>query len=274
MRRPIFTGSKLIIVKAFAMTQQTEMFIRLVLLGEIPMAPNANGLFTVDQVAALASKRGCSIHKAGDITIEIKHPGQGRGQWKHASIIAHDRGLWHPVNIFRACRQAARQPHYEIDYAKAKIKNPDNLDEVRIAQVVGADGVRPYLSRPSKYSSDDFGVVEPARNGVVRAVWTPGAGPVQNIEIPNADAGNWTWPMLCIMAADRGAAAGGKSSDYRRALRALDDAGLLKLTVGPRGGFGTATFEWLPLAFLQPIERPAPELDPVDVEALNELAAV
>jgi hypothetical protein len=273
MRRPIFTGSKSITVKAFAMTQQTEMFIRQVLLGEIPMAPTENGLFTVDQVAVLASKRGCSIHRAGDYDIEIKHPGQGRGVWKQANIIAHDKGLWHPVNIFRACREAARQPHYEIDYAKAKIKNPVNLDEVRIASIVGADGVRPYLSRPSQYFMHKNGQqyhTPPA--GQMRLLIAAGYTVVEEPGMGRADVGNWTWPMFAIMTNSTNSA--GKSYDYRRAVRALDDAGLLKLTVGPRGGFGTATLEWLPLAYLQPIERPAPELDPVDVEALNELAAV
>ena len=66
----------------------------------------------------------------------------------------------------------------------------------------------------------------------------------------------------------------GRSYDYRRAVRALDDAGLLKLTVGPRGSFGTATFKWLPLAYLAPIERPSPTLDPVDAEYLADLAAL
>jgi hypothetical protein len=66
--------------------------------------------------------------------------------------------------------------------------------------------------------------------------------------------------------------AASRSYDYRRVDRILDDAGLLKLTTGPRGGFGTATFEWFPLAFLQPIERPALELDPEDAEALASLA--
>jgi hypothetical protein len=259
MRRPIFTGSKSITVKAFAMTQQTEMFIRQVLLGEIPMEPNDNGLFTIDQVAALASKRGCSIHKAGDYDIEIKHPGQGRGQWTHANIIAHDKGLWHPANIFRACRQAARQPHYEIDYAKAKIKNPGGLDEVRIAQIVGADGVRPYLSRQSRYFTDRR--VTDTTNG-------------DTIETFKGQIGGWTFPLFCLLEFITFTPSPGKSYDYRRAVRALDDAGLLKLTVGPRGGFGTATFEWLPLAYLQPIERPAPELDPVDNEALNDLVTL
>jgi hypothetical protein len=255
------------------MTQQTEMFVRLVELGDVPMAANANGLFTVEQVAVLASTRGCVIHKAGDYAIEIKFPGKHRGQWTHAAIMATDRGLWHPVKIFRACREAAGQPHYEIDYARAKIRNLNNLDEIRIAEIIGADGVRAYLSRPGQYE------VEHKDNGQFAQYHNPlhGADIIALREVfvtmgnttPKAVAGDWTWPMFCIM--HRTIKGAGRSYDYRRAVRALNDAGLLKLTVGPRGGFGTATFGWLRLAYLAPIE--APKLDPVDGEFLTELMA-
>jgi hypothetical protein len=271
MRRPIFTGSKSITVKAFAMTQQTEMFLRLVGLVDVPMAPNDNGLFTIDQVAVLASKRGCLIHKAGDYSIEIKHPGKLKGQFTNASIMATDKGLWHPVAIFRACREAAGQPHYEIDYAKAKIRNLNNLNEVLIAQIIGADGVRAYLSRPGQYE------VEHKENGfaqyhnplhaddhLIREAFV-----AMGNTTPKAVAGDWTWPMFCIM--HRTIKGADRSYVYRRAIRTLDDAGLLKLTVGSRGGFGTATFEWLPAAYLA-IE--APKLASVDADYLTDLMAV
>jgi hypothetical protein len=242
------------------MTQQTEMFIRNAMLGEIPMAPNANGLFTVDQVAVLASKRGCVTHKAGDYGVEIQYRRK-----PSASIMATDKGLWHPVNIFRACREAVGQPHYEIDYAKAKIKNPGGLNEVLIAQIVGADGVRPYLSRPGKY---EVGINE--RDG--RLIWNhPNVLDGNDFliyDVPKAIVGGWTWPMFNLFQPSMNS---GKSYDYRRAVRTLDDAGLLKLTVGPRGGFGTATFEWLPAAYLA-VE--APKLDHADAEFLSDLMSV
>jgi hypothetical protein len=256
------------------MTQQTEMFTRLDLSGTIPMTPNEHGLFTVDQVAVLASKRGCSIHKAGDYTIEIKHPGQGRGQWKHASIMATDKGLWHPVAIFRACREAAGQPSYEIDYAKAKIKNPGGLNEVLIAEVIGADGVRPYLSRHGQYEVEhkDNGQFAQYHNPLhaddhlIREVFV-----AMGNTTPKAATGDYTWPMFCVM--HRTIKGAGKSYEYRRALRTLEDAGLIKLTLGDRGGFGTATFEWLSLAYLQPIERKQ-TLAVEDAEALSDLGAL
>ena len=128
-----------------------------------------------------------------------------------------------------------------------------------IAEIVGADGIRPYLSRPGKYSvrgEDDRNL----RNFII-----PERADRQSLmTYERGTSGDWTWPLFCIfklkvfpmeaMAIDLSTAAG-KSSDYRRAVRALDDAGLLKLTVGPRGGFGTATFEWLPAAYLAAVER-------------------
>jgi hypothetical protein len=260
------------------MTQQSQMFIRLALAGTVPMTPNANGLFTVDQVAVLASKRACSIVEAGDYSIEIKHPGKLRSEWSYAKIMAHDKGLWHPVKIFGACREAAGQPHYEVNQATAKIKNPGNLNEVLIAQIVGADGVRPYLSRPGQYEVlSGHALWNPPAIGLRRGYRERarrGIDPAA-LGISKADAGDWTWPMLRVMTEedlddDRHA---GKSYDYRRAVRALDDAGLLKLTLGARGGFGTATFEWLPLAYLQPIERKQ-TLAVEDAEALSDLGAL
>jgi hypothetical protein len=97
--------------------------------------------------------------------------------------MATDKGLWHPVNIFRACREAAGQPHYEIDYGKAKIKNPGNLNEVLIAQIIGSDGVRPYLSRPTKYFTDHR--VTDTTDG-------------ETIEKFKGQIGGWTFPMFCL----------------------------------------------------------------------------
>jgi hypothetical protein len=240
------------------MTQQTEMFLRLVELGEVPMAPNANGLFTVDQVAALASKRGCSIHKAGDITIEIKHPGQGRGQWKHAKIMATDRGLWHPVQIFRACREANGKPHYEVDSAKTKIQNPGGLNEMLIAQILAADGVKPYLTRRTEHivchaeRANDFWAAEPADNfqRYIRSHFPGHCGDIRVMALP----GDYSWSMIRILFRLRRAF---ESSECRRALYALSEAGLINLTFQHRFGRNDNynKFEWLPAAYLASVER-------------------
>jgi hypothetical protein len=86
-----------------------------------------------------------------------------------------------------------------------------------------------------------------------------------------AETGAWTWPLLAVIcpAADPLGAAG-NSNAYRRAVRALDDAGVLRLRLGHRAVFGTATFEWLPLAYLPPRVNER-RLADVDAEALATL---
>jgi hypothetical protein len=241
--------------------EQLAMFKR---IADGDFRPNENGLFDVAQVAHLVTKRGCKVADAGDYSCTIGCANnKTKGQLRTATIMATDKGLWHPAAIFRACREAAGQPHYEIDYATAKIKIPGGgLNEVLIAQIVGADGVRQYLSRPSKYviNQIDGSFRKPSQPKIehLLAMWG----------LDRAAAGSWTWPMFCIMA---GGADRGKSYDYRRTARALNDAGLLKLTVGHRGGFGTATFQWLPAAYLA---VSAPKLDHADSEFLTDLMAV
>ena len=53
----------------------------------------------------------------------------------------------------------------------------------------------------------------------------------------------------------------------RRALRALEDAGLLDIELGPRGGMAKAKCTWTPLAYLAP-----GRLAKADDDALGELA--
>ena len=43
---------------------------------------------------------------------------------KTVRSMATDKGLWSPVNVFRACREAAGQPHFAIDHTKAKERLP------------------------------------------------------------------------------------------------------------------------------------------------------
>jgi hypothetical protein len=240
--------------------EQLAMFKR---IADGDFRPNENGLFDIAQVAHLVAKRDCKVIDVGDYSCTIGcSKNKTKWQLRTVSIVAQDRGLWHPVNIFRACREAAGRPHYEIDYAKAKIRNLNNLNEVLIAEIIGADGVRAYLSRPGQYE------VEHKDNGQFAQYHNP--LPAADIDLremfvamgnttPKAVAGDWTWPMFCIM--HRTIKGAGKSYDYRRAVRALDDAGLLKLTVGPRGGFGTATFKWLLAAYLVTVERPLANAD-------------
>jgi hypothetical protein len=249
------------------MPEQTEIsFIRLVEAGGVPMAPDANGLFTVDQVAVLAAKRWCNIHKVEDYAIEIKC--KVRGEWKSDRIDATQKGLWLPVEIFTACTKAAGKKVYVVDLNREfsnPLRNDRPLNEGLIASIVGAAGVNPYLTRAAKYPVCHLeGVPE---------FWQ---GPIKNLfqahirdqfreffghTVVKAAAGDWTLPMLMVMCQSRNAA---RSSDYRKSLYALNEAGLIELTMGGRHGIGTATFEWTELAYLQPRQR----LDSADLDAL------
>src|SRR5258708_22533080 len=98
---------------------QAELFGHVKPYDDVPMSPNENGLFTIDQFAVLAWKRDCSIKAVDDFGCEITRPGKlTTDPWITIKAMATDRGLWSPVAIFRACREAAGQPHYAIDYAK------------------------------------------------------------------------------------------------------------------------------------------------------------
>jgi hypothetical protein len=246
--------------------EQLAMFKR---IADGDFRPNENGLFDISQVAHLVTKRGCKVIDAGDYGCTIGcSNNKTKGQLRTTKIMVTDKGLWHPINIFRACREAAGQPHYEIDYAKAKIKNPGNLNEVLIAQIVGADGVRPYLSRPGQYACDREG--QPTYGSPSNGSRQLTAQFPDRYAYKKPEAGDWTWPMACVVGWTRFVGSG-ESYGVRRALRALSDAGMIKLFLGPRGGIGSGSFRWLPPAYLA-VE--APKLDHADAEYLTDLMAV
>ena len=82
--------------------EQLAMFKR---IADGDHRPNEHGLFDIHQLAHLVVKRGCEVIDAGDYGCEIRYRRNPT-----VNIMAHDKGLWHPANIFRACREAARRP--------------------------------------------------------------------------------------------------------------------------------------------------------------------
>jgi hypothetical protein len=230
------------------------------------MKPDANGLFTLRQVAVLAAytSRDCATRRIDAYALEVSY---GKSAVK---VMATDEWLWNPAKLFRACREAAGKPHYEIDYARAKIRNPGGLDERRIAEIVGAAGAKPYLTQPSQYYANEQITkirLPPSREmqGHVRdgAFRNDGNG---FLRLP---AGERTFAMMCLLHFDGKRHAARASYDYRLAAEALDDAGLIELSRGPRGGLAKATFAWTALAFLP--ARP-PKLDAEDRAALDGMA--
>lgn len=87
---------------------------------------------------------------------------------------------------------------------------------MKIANIAGADGLRPYLSKR--------------------------AGPT------------WAFKSVLLSASP---AQVDQSYHSRRAVRALEDFGLLSIKLGPRGGFTTAALTWTPRAYIAPVVRTA-----------------
>lgn len=183
-----------------------------------PLLPDVDGLFDVDGVVTICRRRHCHFEPVsalfGNVTfIE--------------NIVRLDAlapGRWDPVAVLAACTKVNGNKVYGVDYDGAYTRNPANLNELRIAAVVGADGTQPYVSkRASPHRCDP------------------------------------TWAFRKLLD---GLGVDGRhrySGDYRirRALRALEDAGLIHIELGARGGMTTAKFIWTARAYLAP-ERLAP----------------
>ncbi|MHC2576572.1 hypothetical protein ACVI1J_001716 [Bradyrhizobium diazoefficiens] len=208
--------------------------------------PDADGLFDAEGVAIICDRRQCHFEVAGELF--------GTVQFKEASVplTAIAPGRWDPVAALSACTKAHGNRAYEVDYAAAKPTNPGGLDEIGIARVVGADGLRPYLSKKGRYFEAAYGV------------WAPVERPLETEqgfrEAFRVSAGKPTWAFRKLFD---GFAPDGRhrfTGDYRvrRALRGLEDAGLVRIELGPRGGMATAKVTWLPRAYLAP-ERLAKE---------------
>lgn len=220
-----------------------------------PPAPDVDGLFDAEGVAIICGRRQCHFEVAGELF--------GTVRFKETSVplAAIAPGRWDAVAVLAACTKAHGNRAYEVDYATAKPTNPGALDEIRVARVVGADGVRPYLSKKGRYFEAAYGV------------WAPVERPLETEqgfrETFRVSAGKPTWAFRKLFD---GFAPDGRhcftgDPTVRRSLRALEDAGLVHIELGPRGGMATAKVTWLPRAYLAP-ER----LAPADEEAMEMLA--
>ena len=214
-----------------------------------PPQPDSDGLFDADGVAVICGRRQCHAEFSGELFADI--------QFKEtkASVKAFAPGRWDPAGVLTACTWVHGNRVFEVDYDTAKPSNPGGLDEIRIARVVGADGIRPYLSRKSRYFEAAYGVYAP--------VARPTEAELDFHDFRRTQAGAPTWVFRALLFGHP------RTSDYRvcRALRALEDAGLMHIELAPRGGMATAKCTWLPRAYLAP-ERLAPE----DEEAMEGLA--
>lgn len=215
-----------------------------------PPKPDADGLFDAAGVDIICGRRQCYFEVGGELfgTVQFKET--------RIPLTAIAPGRWDPVAILSACTRAHGNETFTVDYATAKPANPGGIDELRIAAVVGADGIRPYLSKTSRYFEGGGAELPPLRQ--------PAAAERVYTLLRRDGAGKPTWAFRSLLF-DR---EGPRKSDYkvRRCLRALEDAGFMHIEIGPRGGMATAKCTWLPRAYLAP-ERLAPE-DEAAMQAL------
>ena len=231
-----------------------------------PPTPDANGFFDREGVTIISGRRQCAVEFTSELAALV------RFKEKKVPLTALGSDRWSAVAILKACRKAHGSMSYDVDETTAQIKNYGGLDEAKIARVVGADGLRPYLTRTGKHGriDQDYGLLvqAPFPETMRREGWAR----VDENGPPLAPPGMPTWAFLQVLRCASGI---GMKQNYtvRRALRALEDAGLLRIQLGPRGGVATAKCIWTERAYLPPpIVKPL-AFDHDDYRALEEIAA-
>lgn len=208
-----------------------------------PPAPDADGFFDIGGITEIAQRRSCNIRAVSDLVAYVR-----KGPVE-ATLTAIAPGKWDPVAILRACSEACGRKHYAVDRGAARPTQMLNrLDECKIAEIVGADGLRPYLSRMSVYTRADAPeypegfLIQPS---AVRTARFPG-------DHKRLEPGNATWNFRKVLWAEAepvGRQRQGVSYEWRRAIRALEDVGLVTVKLGPRGGMSEAVITWTERAY-------------------------
>lgn len=196
----------------------------------VPPNPDRDGLFDLDGVAIICGRRQCSFEPANDLH------GHVRFKETRLPLTAMTPGRWEAAAILSACTRAHGRAVFEISKEKIQAGNALGLDELRIARIMGAAGIRPYWPR----------------NGGTQT-----------------RALKWVLELTDPAAAEDAARAR-VTSDYsiRESLRALEDTGLLVVRRGSRGGMATGKCSWTTRAHL-----PLPEFSLYDLDALAQIAA-
>lgn len=215
--------------------------------------PDSDGLFDVTGVAWIAGRRRCAVSVQSDLVLTVVAKAA-------IQLVAIAPGRWDPVAILTACTTAQGRRAFEVDVDTARIENRDGLDEVKIARIVGADGLRAYLSKRGKYGVGSFDrgdrrgsrFVSPLSrrlicevSGMTFRLWSEKSSTLPTI----AANGQATWAFREVLEANSDL---GIDHVTRRGLRALSDVGLLSIKPGPRGGMSRAKFTWTKRAYLPP----------------------
>jgi hypothetical protein len=236
--------------------------------------PDKDGLFDFLGVSAIAKRRECTVKRLSDLAIDVVGPSRTVPEThRTVTLTAIAPGLWDPVSIIAACTRARGLQVFEVDRATAKPKNEGRLDEIKIARICAADGLRPYLSKASMYLQDAGGFMRPPNAGM-QALIRDGWGVVDVPGMDHAGAGDPTWAFRMVLwsAASIGYPSRSNSYAWRKAVRTLQDVGLLDVTPGPRGGLVRAVCRWTPRAYLPEIPVMPETLHSDDAHALACLA--
>jgi hypothetical protein len=242
-------------------------------------APDADGLFDFLGVSAIAGRRECTVKRLSDLALDVV--GSWRGQSTEVrtqTLTATTPGLWDPVSIIAACTRARGLKVFEVDRATAKPKNEGLLDEIKIARICGADGLRPYLSKASRYMRNEQrqnNIMLPpnrAMQEMGREGWQAEVDPGMR----HAGEGEPTWAFKQVLFSEifdhNGRSKHFNSYAWRKAVRTLQDVWLLDVTPGPRGGLVRAVCRWTPRAYLPEIPVMPEALHADDEHALDCLA--
>jgi hypothetical protein len=213
----------------------------------LPPTPDQDGFFDAAGVVEICGRRQCVVEFSGEFAATVARDAED----KKIPLTAIAPGRWDPVSILSSCALAHGNQAFKVDPQKFRFTNPGGLDELKIARVVGAAGIRPYLSMKGRYSFVAGGIADP---NTVRAF--DGVG----FELPTAGMRTWTFEQIISSE---------PCSDYRvrLSLRALEDVGLVTVKLGPRGGMATAKVTWTPRAYL-----PAPTLRQTPTDHDDDLA--
>jgi hypothetical protein len=240
-------------------------------------APDKDGLFDFPGVKAIGRRRDCKAVEVSDLQIDIIKPSAVSVREPRVTLTAIAPGLWDPVSIIAACSKARGLEVFEVDRATAKPWNFNGLDEIKIARICGADSLRPYLSKTSRYlqnETDRVHVTRPPNNEQVALV-RQGYMVIDDEQgMKHAGAGEHTWAFKQVLAS---AEAGVRELlrcgyAWRKAVRTLQDCGLLDVKPGTRGGLVRSVCKWTPLAYLPVTTKVAGALHDDDEHALSCLA--
>jgi hypothetical protein len=224
--------------------------------------PDENGLFNTEGVLALARRRGIvecadaeNVAKGVDNLVITLVLDPVRSDVGDVRLTAIAPGKWEPVAILEACGELNGLDNFNINYSVARPRNHDDLDEFKIARIVAAEGLNPYLSKSGNFLIDERGGYN---------FKPPVYNQFERIEhnIPDymqpAQIGDPTWNFLSLLNCVSHCplpSGHSRTSRWKRAVRALWDTGLLKVTLSPDCGLESATMAWTSLAYIRRYAR-------------------